>query len=305
MAVSFQQMYQKAQRMARDNTSGTLTQLKEDINTGYHLFNAQLARYYTRKQQFTDLVAGQQIYQTPIDCIRVLGMTVQVTQTYFPTVTPVYTEYDWRNLTSYPMQSSWPTHFFMLGNDEFALWPIPAQSLTNGIRFYYQPQDFDLTLDDTVSTSSTLAIVTNGSATVTANGTPFNAGMVGLWFQVTGETDNTFYEIVAATTSTLTLKSAYVSTSGGSKAWRVAQLSIIPQQYDDAPVQYALGNYFSTKGNEARSQFHLGTPDKPGMFYQLMEDCKQEYSSSSLSNVIADGDMVGYNIWLVQPPAAP
>lgn len=305
MATTWTELKTKMQRLARDNNSGSLTQLEEDANTGYHLFNAKLSRYFTRKQQFTNLINGQQIYQTPVDSIRIMGMTILVSQTYQPTVKEVRSEYQWRQITSYPYTSNWPAYYFMIGNDELALWPIPSQDVTNGLRFYYQPQDYDLSIDDSTSVSlGVTATVTNGSATVTLSGSVLTSSMANLWFQVTGETDNTFYEIVSSTSSTLTLKSAYVSSSGAGKSFRIGQLSILPAEYSDAPMHYALGNYFMSKGNSDRAQFHLGTIDRPGIFYQMMKDCEQEYSSSNISNVISDDDTY-INPWVVPPVPGP
>lgn len=305
MAVTWTEQKLKAQRLARDNTDGTLTQLEEDMNTGYHLFNAKLSRYYTRKQQFTNLIAGQQIYQTPVDSIRIMGMTVLVSETYQPTVKEIRSEYQWRQVTSYPYNSNWPAYYFMIGSDELSLWPTPSQNVENGLRFYYQPQDYDLSIDDETSTSlSATATVTNGSATVTLSGSVLTSNKASLWFQVTGETDNTFYEVVSSTSNTLTLKSAYVAASGSGKNFRIGQLSIIPQEYSDAPMHYALGNYFMSKGNPDRAQYHLGTIDRPGLFYQMMKDCEQEYSSSNYSNVISS-DEVYINPWMVPPVPGP
>lgn len=303
--ITFQSAYTKTQRLAKDSNADTLIQLKQDINTGYHLFNAKLARYYTRKQQFTNLIAGQQIYQTPIDCVRVLGMTTLVTSTYEPPVKEVRSEYDWRKITSVKnYKTNWPSWYFMIGNDELSLWPIPSQNVANGLRFYYQPQDHDLSLDDVTSTTTGFTVtVTNGSPTVTASGSAFTADMAGLSFQVTGQADLSWYEIISATATVLTLKSAYVGVSGSSKTWTVGQTMIIPQEYQDAPMHYALGNFFSAQGNENRSQYHLGSDKAPGMFYMMVNDCLQEYSSSNESSVITEEDYY-LNPWLLTPPAA-
>lgn len=298
--------YTKTQRLAKDNNADTLTQIKQDWNTGYHMFNAKLARYYSRKQQFTNLVSGQRYYQTPYDCIKVTGISVLVGSTYEPVVTQVRSENDWRQLVSYPMNSNWPTQFFPLGNDQVGLWPTPGANVTNGLRLWYQPQDHDLSIDDVISSGILVNIAndTTGAGIVTAvSGTPFNVSMIGLSFQVTGVTDLTWYDIAGATTTTLTLKQSFVGTSLTNVGWRVAQLSIIPQEYTDAPMHYALGNYFSGLGNEVRSQFHLGSIDKPGMFYSLMADCEASYSTSSTSNVITDDEDMEINIWAVPPPA--
>lgn len=299
MALTWSEMQLKAQRLAKDNNSDTLTQLQQDMNTGYHMFNAKLSRYYSRKQQFTSLIAGQQIYQTPIDSVRVMGMTAIVTPNYQPVIKEIRSEFEWRQITSYPMESNWPTFYFMIGNDELALWPVPSADVENGLRFYYQPQDHDLSIDDVTSTSTSATVtVSNGSEVVTVSSGVFSPQMVGLWFQVTGVTDLSWYEIVAADSTTLTLKSAYVGLSGSGQDWRVGQLSIIPQEYAEAPMHWALSNYFSAQANETRSQQHMNT------YKAMVEDCLEEYSSSNTSSVIT-GNETFMNIWQVPPPASP
>lgn len=299
MSMTWTELQVKAQRLSKDNNPDTLVQLKADMNEGYSLFNAKLSRYFTRKQQFTSLIADQQIYQTPVDCVRVLGMTVVVTTNYQPVVKEIRSEFQWRQITSYPMASNWPTYYFTLGNDEISLWPVPSQDVTNGLRLYYQPTTGSLTVDDVTSESASATVtVTNGSTTVTATAGVFDPDMAGLWFQVTDTTDQTWYEIVSSTTTGLVLKSAYTATSGGSHSWRIGQLSIIPQQYASAPVHYALWNFFSANGNESRAEYHKGKYD------QMVADCLEEYSSSNVSSVITEDDYVGLNLWLVPPPAS-
>lgn len=298
MPLTWSDMETKAVRLSRDTSPSTLTQLQQDMNTGYHLFNAQLARYFSRKQQFTDIVNGQGIYQTPIDCVRIIGMTVAVSDTWTQPVKEIRSEFEWREITAYPYNSNWPAYYFMIGNDELAVWPTPSQDVANGLRFYYQQQDSDLSIEDIVSTSLTpiqTVTMANGSTLVTSTGSTFTNQLVGLWFQVTGVTDLSWYQIVAVpTASTLTLKSAFVGNSGSGLSFRIGQLSIIPQEYSDVPINYALYLFFSGKGNEARSTLHKQ------LFDTAVEAAVEDYSSSTEGNVITeDGDYL--NSWFVTP----
>lgn len=289
-------------------TSGALTQAVRNMNTGYHMFNAKFSRYYSRKQQFTNVKAGQSIYQTPIDSIRILGMTVKTapgSNNYSPPIKEIRSEYEWRIIKTTPKySSSWISYYFVLGNDEIEVWPVPSSDIAKGIRFYYQPQDFDLSIDDILSTSLSPAqtcSINNGDVTVTSTGATFTNQLPGLNFQLNGVTNLTWYEIVdAPTASTLTLKSAFVGNSGSGFNFRIGQLSIIPNEYQDVPVEYALGMFFSSKGNEARAQYHLGTPEKPGRFYSMIDDAIQEYSSSTEGSVITDDDNY-INPWQITP----
>lgn len=296
MALSWSDLQTKAQRLAMDSEAETLVQLKQDMNQGYQLFNTKLDRYWSRKQQFTDIIEDQGIYQTPIDCVRIIGMTVSVSDTYQVPIKEVRSEFEWRQITAYPYSSNWPAYYFMIGNDELALWPTPSQNVTNGLRFYYQVQDHDLSVDDILSTTlSQTCSITNGSTTVTSTGSTFTSQLVGLNFQITGQTDNSWYEIVEVpTSSTLTLKSAFVAPSVSGANFRVAQLPIYPGQYHDALVDYALWRYFSSKGNENRANSHKV------LFDNSVNDAIKEYSSSSEGNVIYD-DGTNVNAWFLTP----
>lgn len=306
MALTYTELTTKMTRLARSNDPDVLTQLKQDMNTGYHMFNAKLGRYYSRKQQFANVVTSESIYATPIDAKAILVVTVVVTATYeTPALKEVADEKTWRALTSYKgVKSNWPSHYFSLGNDQIQVWPTPSQNVTKGLRYVYQPFDHDLTIDDVTSTTTGQTVtVANGSVTVTASGSAFNADFASLSFQPTGVTNNSWYEIVSATGTILTLKSPYVGVSGSGVNWRVGQLPITPPEYHDASVHYALGMYFISQGNEARAAYHLGTDKKPGMFYQMVQSCLADYSGASESAVFTDEDNV-LNSFLFPPQAA-
>jgi hypothetical protein len=308
MPLTWTELEKKAVRLSRDTSAGTLTQLQQDMNTGYSLFNAMFGRYYSRKQQFADVNIKQSIYQQPIDSIRIIGMTVKTgpgSNSYSPPIKEIRSEYEWRLIKTVPnYASSWITYYYVLGNDEIEVWPVPSSTIPDGIRYYYQPQDHSLSVEDIISSSlnpaQTCTLIEN-SVTVTSTGSTFTNQLVGLWFQVLGLTDTTWYEIVAVPTpSTLTLKSAFVGNSGSGLNFRIGQLSILPQEYADVPVHYALGLFFSGKGNMARSQFHLGTEDKPGMFYSMVNAATEAYSTSTEGNVISDSDNF-VSPWILTP----
>lgn len=289
----------KAQTICGDFTDTTKTQLKQDMNIGSHRFNADFGRYFSRKQQFTDIIGGQSIYQTPVDCVRVLGMTAQTStgSSYDPPIKEIRSEFEWRQIkapTNY--SSSWITYYFMIGNDEFELWPVPSADVTNGLRFYYQPQDPDLSIEDITSTSTSATVtVTNGSTLVTATSGIFTPNMKNLWFQLTGVNDLTWYEIVGVpTASTLTLKSAFVGLSGATQAFRIGQAFIFPEEYSDVPIDYALIRFFESRNNPTRAAYHRQN-------YQASIDMAvSNYSSSTEGNVITD-DTMATNAWFLTP----
>jgi hypothetical protein len=301
MALTFTQMQVKFQRLSRNSNSDVLTQAQEDMNTGYHMFNAKLSRYYSRKQQFASLVANQGIYQQPVDAVRVSVVSILVTSTYEVPLKEIRSEQEWRYITSYKtLASNWPEYYMVLGNDKISIWPLPSQAVANGLRYVYQPQAPDLTQSDTTSVAAgATATVTNGSTTVTASGVAFNADMATLSFHTTGQTDTTWYEIFAATSTTLTLKTPYAGTSGSGKAWTIGQLSIIPQEYQDSPIYWALFMYFMAQGNDIK-----GLQYKQ-LYEKAVDDCAAAYSSSNETMAITgSGYEDSLNIWEVPPPAS-
>jgi hypothetical protein len=272
------------------------------MNQGYQLFNAKLSRYWSRKQQFTDTIQGQSIYQTPVDCVRIIGMTVKTAagqNSYAPPTKEIRSEYEWRLIKTVPNYSSnWATYYFMIGNDEVEIWPVPSSGITNGIRFYYQVQDHFLSVPDFISGDQKPAqtcTMTNGSTLVTSTGSTFANQMIGLSFQVTGVTDLTWYEIVdVPTSSTLTLKSAFVGNSGSGLSFRIGQLPIIPGEYHSNLIDYALWLYFAGKGNEQRALQHKT------LFDNAVDDAITQYSSSTEGNVIfSDGSEI--SPWVLTP----
>ena len=296
MALTWTQILDKGQRLSRDTTSSTLEQLKQDCNQGYHQFNNELSRYWSRKQQFCDLTAQQQIYQVPVDCLRVIGVVIAVSSTYQIPVKEIRSEFEWRQITAYPYSSNWPDYYYMIGKDEISFWPTPSQGVTDGLRFYYQQDDVDLSVADVTSTTLSATVTcNNGSPTVVATSNVFSQEMIGLSFQITGATSNQWYEIVdVPITTTLTLKSAFVGYSGTGMAFRIGQLPILPGSYHDAIVNYGLYQFFSGKGNEARATQHLT------LFNSQVESAKELYSSSGSGNVISD-DQIAVSAWSITP----
>lgn len=295
MAISFQDSYVKAQFISGDATATTLVQLKQDINIGYKRFDAAISRYFTRQQKFANLVAGQKYYQTPVDAIRVTEVSyLQSAGVEYPLI-QVRSEDEWRRMnviTGY--QSSYITHYFVYGNDQIGLFPTPSASVTNSIRFVYQPQDVDLTQDDYVTGTATVSAT---GTTVTGTGTTWTTSMVGRQFQITDGSDGQWYEIVTVSSSTsLTIKTPYNGNSVTNASYRISQVFIFPGEYDDVPVDYALSRFFEFRNNPNRATYHFQK------YTTAVNDALRRYASSSTSSVLTDeAGTSPANIWFWPP----
>jgi hypothetical protein len=282
-------------RISGDTTAPALVQAKDDMNIGASKFNAALDRYFTRKAKSTDTVATQQYYQTPPDCIRVIGVTNTLSNGRKYPVRQIRSEYEWRAINTIQQTGNWATYYFVRGADEIGLWPIPSQAVTNGLEIYYEPRDHQLTQEDYTTGTVT---VTNGSTTVTGSGTTFTNTMVGRIFQVTDGSDGYNYKVTSYSSSTvLTLEEPYIGLSGSSRTYSIGESFIFPEEYHDAPVDFALGRYFEVRNNAERATYH-------NTKYQLsVADAKAKYSSSSSSQVITE-EAPAYNFWQLPPSAA-
>lgn len=291
--ITFEDVYIKAQYLSGSTNSADLVQLKQDVNIGYQRFNAAIARYFTRKQLFTDIVANQQYYQVPIDTIKVMTVTVKLSTTYQYPLTQIRDEMEWRNMNIYPYPSNYIWNYFVLGNDQIGLYPIPSTTVSNGLRFVYQPQDVDMTKDDYTTGTASIAV---GDVTVTGVGTTWDQTHVGMQFQITDGTDGNWYEIDSVTnTTTLVIKTPYAGVVSASAAgYRLGQVFIFPGEYDDVPVDYALARFFESRNNATRAQYHKTKYD------MAVKDAIEKYSSSSTSNVIT-GESDGLNLWWAPP----
>lgn len=293
--ISFQDAYTKFQVISGSTNSTTLAQGKQDINIGYKRFDAAISRYFTRKQQFADLVAAQKYYQTPVDAIRVMNVSVVVSSGYEYPLEQVRSEREWREMniiTNY--QSNIPTHYFVLGNDQIGIYPIPAQSVTAGLRYVYQPQDVDLSQDDYTTGTAT---VSNGGTSVTGSGTTWTSAMAGRQFQITDGSDGNWYEIQSVTNNTtLVLKTPYAGTSVSGGTYRISQIFMFPGEYDDVPVDYALSRFYESRNNPQRAKYHLDKYDT------AVKDALRRYASSSTSNVITgETSIYPANMWMWPP----
>lgn len=297
MAISFQDAYQKFQVISGSTNATNLAQAKQDINIGYKRFDAAISRYFTRKQQFANLVSNQRYYQTPVDAIRVMNVSVLWSNGFEYPLKQVRSEDDWRKMLIPTGFAGLPTDYFVYGNDQIGLFPLPSNTVTNGIRYVYQPQDVDLTQDDY---SAGTATISNGGVAVTGAGTTWTSAMAGRQFQITDGSDGNWYEILSVTNATsLTLKTPYVGTSVSGGAYRISQIFIFPSEYDDVPVDYALSRFYESRNNAVRAQYHLNK------YQAAVDDAVGRYASSSTSSVITSEDNQLYpaNMWFWTPTA--
>lgn len=233
-----------AQELSGLSDTASTSRFKRDINIGASLFLAKLGREYNRHSRFTNLVAAQQYYQLPEDGQKLKEIIVS-TGAWNPPMEQIPDEFAWRTMNMFSITGI-PSHYFIRGNDEVGLYPIPSASVTNGIELVFSPKHVQLTEAD--YTAGTIE-VTNSSQTITGTNTVFTDNMRGRWLQVTDGTDENFYKISTFTSSTvITIENYYQGTSGSGKAYRIGQCMDLPDEAGEAPCDYALYRFYLKRG---------------------------------------------------------
>jgi hypothetical protein len=291
--LTFTDLVTIAQETSGATDSTNTTAFKRDINTGAARFMAVFSRPKNRQSRFADLTASQQYYQLPEDSVRPSQVIVNTGLTWRP-MEEVADEFAWRLLNQYPITGI-PTHFFVRGGDEIGLYPTPSSTISAGLELVFEPRHVLLSQDDFSSGSVTATI---GDATITHSAAGFTAAMVGRYFTNTDGTDGNWYRIQSFTdSSTLKLENVYQgAVSGSTSSFKIGQAVNIPEEYQEAPVDYAMHRYFLRRGDRNAAK------DFKELFEAALEAAEQLYSQSSSNQIVYSSRHVRvYNPLLMTP----
>lgn len=287
--LTFQDLYQITQEVSGLTDATSTIKFKRDINTGGALFLSKLGRPYNRQSKFTNMVALQQYYQYPEDAIRLSKIKVLSGSQWYP-CEEIADEQAWILMNSTSQTSSIPIYYFVKGFDEVGLYPIPSAAVTSGIELIYEPKSIILTQDDYTTGSLT---VSNGSQIITGTSTVFTSAMVGRWLNVTDGTDGNWYKIQSFTNATtITLENYYQGISGSvaNGSWRIGEAMKLPEEFQEAPSDYALYRHFLRKNSMQKATEFKSLYD---VACELAEDL---YGSSTSNQIVyADRQFKTYN----------
>lgn len=268
----------------------SLSYFSRDINVGIARFLAKLGRPVDRQERYASSVAGQQYYQMPEDAIRASYIVFLTGTNIWRKLEEVGDESTWIAMNQVPQQSSTPTHMFIKGYDEFGIYPTPSTTVTDNIRFVFEPDAFLLTAQD--YTTGTVSL-NNNSAVVTGNGTTFTPTMANGSYvlQVTDGTDGSFYKIVSYTNATtISLENVYQGITSGTASYRIGQVSKIPHPYQEAPVDYAMFRHFLEKGEQNNALLYKN------LWETSLKDAEGVYGMSTSNQIItASGSTKSFN----------
>jgi hypothetical protein len=242
--ITFTQMKQQAaDNCGLYSDAPEMTKIARDINTGVKLFQNAARRYWTRNEKKTSFTKDQQYYQFSSDMLRITTAKALRNGKYYP-LEQVKSEDEWNRLNITPTtQLGSPMFFYIKGADEIGVYPIPSETVTDGLIVSFEPRMVDMSITDVIPTVN----VTENSYIITAStGAPFTAKMTnGCWFSVTDGSDGNWYKVTKFVDSAhIWIDNNYQGATSTGVAAIIGQCPPFPEEYHDAPVYYACHQFF-------------------------------------------------------------
>jgi hypothetical protein len=254
------------------------TLLQKWINHGNHTLNAAFNRYWNRQEKTTSLVANQRYYQLPEDAIKVISVKITMANGTVYVLTPVDNEDTWNILTSSNNSYPRPVKYFQKGADEIGIHPMPTTAVMNGLSISYLPRSADFRF---VEYTTGTVTVTNGSPIVTVASGTFLPQVVGMSFKSDDGTHDYWYRINEFTDSThIKLENNYAGANGGGKAFIIGEIPIIPDEYHENILDYAMYRHSQKQGNKNDAD------DFMALFTDAKTRLQQDYATSTQNQVI-------------------
>jgi hypothetical protein len=273
--LSFENIYTETQEQCQDSDATSLVTIKRAINTGAKKFGAVLNREWRNTNKTFSLVANQQYYQMPEDCIRPKSIVVTIGSVRYP-LTEIESEDDWNRLNMRTSTSSVPSGYYVRGSDEFGIFPIPLASVDDAGSINYERRMRDMSQAD--HTAGTIT-VTVDSATVTGVGTNWTALMVGRSLKVNDAYgDGMWYKIAGFTSDTeITLENTYSGATAAGLSYAIGEIPDIPEEFHEALIDYSSYRYYMRRKDASMAS------NFKSLYDEALRECKAQYSSKTTS----------------------
>ncbi len=257
-----------------------------------------VSKYYMNERTYTTLsVAQQQFYNLPPQVKKIINVTVDIGNIKWqPKECPTRQFWDTLNV-----QTAWyqdyPSYFFIY-DGKIGIYPTPAGS-GNTITLNYKTRIPDLSQSDYIIGS---ASVTSAQAIVQGTATTWTKAMAdGGWIKIAHSAtdanngDDQWYQINSVTDAThLTLKNNYTGATVSGASYKIGQVSILPEDYQDLPLYRMAIIYYTTRFPDAT---------KAGLYQNLYDDgearLNEEFGSKTSSVILEDtnGQIINPNLF--------
>lgn len=289
MFKSFQNLYEDCQTLSVDTSTASLAFFKTQINTAitkaYSELNAQI--FFVDATNCT--AASTTAYPLPYDCEKIHTIKVNVSDRDYVVQEYPNSENSWNALLSAGSQSDYPTYYFVK-KDTYEFYP-ESSTANYLITTKYTRRQKLLSVDD--YTGGTITSIANEGVALVGASTTWVAAMTSRFFKI--DTDFHWYEIASVdTATTITLKREWGSTSvsAGTSAYTIGEMSLIPEPYQEIPINYALWQYYNLKKDAQMSKTY------EALWIQGLNDMIAYGNNSTTSGVIEeDVNVIDSNDW--------
>ena len=260
-----------------------------NITQGARLINDAIRilvnKFYFNESSFTTpSVSGQQFYNLPPQCRKIINVTGTIGSVVWITKDCPDRNY-WDFLNTIQFKQDFPMfHFIWNHNTQFGVWPTPASN-GNIYTVNYQARNIDLSQADyTIGTVT----ATNGSPNITFAGSTLVGNMANRWIQIQAPAgDNQWYQILSVNTgaNTAVLYGNYTGTSVSGASFVIGEMAVLPEDYQDLPLYRALEIYFtSIVPNPTNAKLYQG------LYERGYEQLNGDYGSKTTGVVLTDTD---------------
>ena len=255
-----------------------------DLNMADKLLENAARRSWTHREKMANITTGQQYYQIASDMHRVTAVKCLISSDSDITTSlqEVQSDYHWNCLNEYPYNSNYPTHFFIRGDDEIGLWPIPSQDIVNGLIVVYEPRIRDMGIDDIEFTAD---VMQNGTGLTNAVGITFQPFMEeSFYVQCTNGQDGNWYKVEKVDSATeLQLENNYLGPSGTGVSFRIGQCPPYPEEYHAAAINYAAYRFFSMRKDTDSAAMYKS------LFDADLDTYRDTYGSKTTGGIVNPG----------------
>lgn len=215
------------------------------------------------------------LYLFPYNYEKFIAIKIHV-GSYDFTIKQIKNRDEWNRLTAVVIQSDYPQYYY-LNDRSVEIFPVPATA-ANTITIYYKKRVVDLQNADYIVGTIT---ATNGSTVITGVGTTFTSAMIGRYIKVNA--DGNWYLIISFTSTTvIAIEQAYQGTTSAGAVYTIGEMSVLPENLDMLPVEYAKIQYW-------RQTNQLERADKyEESFLRKVQELKD-------NNILSSMDMGGGN----------
>ena len=263
-----------------------------NINNADKLFANAARRSWIKKEKIASLAEGQQYYQIASDMHRVSNVRCKIAtdSNVIVPLSEVQSGDEWNKLNSYPFSTSYPTHYYIRGNDEIGIYPCPSADIAEGLIVTYEPRIRDMGIDDFTFTAD---IVQNGVTITNPDSTGLPGGFQeymteNFWIKSTSGEDGNWYKVhKVIDQNTMQIDNNYLGPSGNGVSFLMGQVPPYPEEYHEAAIYYACFKFYAMRKDTESSAMYRT------LFNDALEQYRETYGSKTTGGVINPGK---YNV---------